>query len=135
MSIPKKQMTSKEAEEWWNNIYKKLEEDREKKEQTLGDQRPLLLEPLRALVLMGELENPITVKYEGYGDSGGIEERPENLPRDVEDFLWEVLWNREAGFENNEGGYGHIHWDVTADVITINHVEYITETTERDYEL
>lgn len=134
MNIPANSMSKEENEIWWKNIYEKLQKDKNAKEMSLGEQRPLILEGLRALLLTGQIQNPIEIKYEGYGDSGGIEEKPDNLPSDVEDYLWEIIWSREAGFEINEGGYGYLYWDLNKDVITMNHVEYVTEAVERDYE-
>lgn len=135
MKVPTKTMTEAESREWWMEIFNRNQRNKEEKENELAALRPVLLESLRAMALINLIESPIQVKYEGYGDSGGIEEKPENLPQEVEDYLWEILWNRERGFENNDGGYGFIEWDLTNDVITINHFEYVTETVERDYEV
>lgn len=135
MNVPSNPMSKEETEVWWKDIYEKIEKDKKVKAVSLAEQRPLILEGLRALLLTGQIENPIEIKYEGYGDSGGIEEKPDNLPNDVEEYLWEIIWNREAGFEINEGGYGYVYWDINEDKITMNHVEFVTETVERDYEI
>lgn len=94
----------------------------------------------------------VTAHYDAYGDSGNIEEvvlLPE-LPKvelvaveaeadrpqedadhrlttadasKLDDFLWSTVYGLHPGFENNEGGYGDISWDVTADSISIEHSE------------
>ena len=98
------------------------------------DERPILLQKLRTMTVTGELKSPIVLLYEGYGDSGGIEEKPDKLPEEAEDFLWDLLVSHEGGFENNEGGRGEIHWDLVEDKITIDHVEFFTESNERSHE-
>lgn len=95
--------------------------------------RPALLETLRAMVLTDELKNPVILQYEGYGDSGGFEDVASNVPDEVEDFLWDLLSQNEGGWENNDGGRGDITWDVNADKITIDHVQYYTESQSRQY--
>ena len=95
--------------------------------------RPALLETLRTMVLTDELKNPVILQYEGYGDSGGFENVPDKLPEEVEDFLWDLLTQNEGGWENNDGGRGDIKWDVNTDEITIDHVQYYTESQSRQY--
>lgn len=92
----------------------------------------------------------VTAHYDAYGDSGNIEEvalLPElpkletvaveeeaDRPREdadprltkadaskLDDFLWSTVYGLHPGFENNEGGYGDISWDVCADGISIEH--------------
>ncbi len=103
------------------------------KQKSIDELRPTLLEKLRAMTVTGELKNPIVVTYSGYGDSGDIEEKPDNLPEEAEDFIWDILTVHEGGFENNDGGRGEIHWDLIEDKITIDHTEYFTESKERSY--
>lgn len=95
--------------------------------------RSALLETLRALVLTDELKNPVIVQYEGYGDNGGFEDVPDNIPDEVEDFLWDLLNSQEGGWENNDGGRGDIKWDVNTDEISIDHTQYYTESQSRQY--
>ena len=80
-----------------------------------------LLPQLRAL---GVTE--VIAEYEGYGDSGNVEEvsvqpagieLPGDLRAKVEDFAWSFAYQHHPGFENNEGGYGTLAWDITADSI------------------
>lgn len=94
----------------------------------------------------------VSAHYDAYGDSGNIEEvvllpeppKPEPIEVELEpdrpqedgdprltkadaskldDFLWSTVYVLHPGFENNEGGYGDISWDVTADSISIEHNE------------
>ena len=92
-----------------------------------------LLPQLRAL---GVTE--VIAEYEGYGDSGNVEdvtvqpagvEIPGDLRAKVEDFAWSFAYHHHPGFENNEGGYGTLTWDVTADSITLDHADRYVECT------
>ena len=93
--------------------------------------RSELLPQLRALRI-----TEVVAEYEGYGDSGNIEdvtvqpagiELPGDLRTKVEDFAWSVAYHQHPGFENNEGGYGTLTWDVTADSITLDHADRYVE--------
>ena len=101
---------------------------------TIDERRPALLQQLRAMTVTGELKNPIVIEYEGYGDSGGIESKPDNLPDEAEDLLWDLLMSNESGFENNDGGRGEISWDLVEDTIVINHTNFYTESNSVEYE-
>lgn len=68
----------------------------------------------------------ITMEYSGYGDSGDIESCSVD-DSDVAEFLWEMMWTKHSGFENNEGGNGTVTWDLKLDQITIEHREAYTE--------
>ncbi|MFC4670702.1 DUF6878 family protein [Seohaeicola nanhaiensis] len=79
----------------------------------------------------------VTAEYEGYGDSGNIEdvtvqpagiELPDDLSTKLGDFAWAVAYHQHPGFENNEGGYGTLTWDVTADSISLDHADRYVET-------
>ena len=95
--------------------------------------RSELLPRLRAL---GVTE--VIVEYEGYGDSGNVEDvtvqpagiaLPDDLCTKVGDFAWSVAYHRRPGFENNEGGYGTLTWDIAADSITLDHADRYVECT------
>ena len=95
--------------------------------------RSALLPQLRAL---GVIE--VIAEYEGYGDSGNVEdvtvqpariELPDDLRAKVEEFAWCFAYHQHPGFENNEGGYGTLTWDVTADSITLDHADRYVECT------
>ena len=93
--------------------------------------RSELLPQLRALGIA-----QVIAEYEGYGDSGNIEdvtvqpvgvELPDDLSLRVGDFAWSVAYHQHPGFENNDGGYGTLTWDVTADSITLDHADRYVE--------
>ncbi|RKF12533.1 hypothetical protein D6850_17885 [Roseovarius spongiae] len=93
--------------------------------------RNKLLPQLRAL---GVTE--VIAEYEGYGDSGNIEdvtvqpagiELPDELSSTFGDFAWSVAYHQHPGFENNEGGYGTLTWDITGDSITLDHADRYVE--------
>ena len=78
----------------------------------------------------------VTAEYEGYGDSGNIEDvtvqpvgiaLPDDLSTKLGDFAWSVAYHQHPGFENNEGGYGTLTWDVTADSIALDHADRYVE--------
>lgn len=85
----------------------------------------------------------IEVDYEGYGDSGNVESvtvtpamitLTTELNRRLEDFGWDFAYALSPGFENNEGGYGTLTWDVEADKINVSHsTRYVdSDTTEHE---
>jgi len=93
--------------------------------------RGALLAQLRALGI-----TQVTAEYEGYGDSGNIEDvtvqpvgigLPDDLSTKVGDFAWAVAYDQHPGFENNEGGYGTLTWDIVADSITLDHADRYVE--------
>ena len=90
------------------------------------------------LGLMGHGIAQVTAEYEGYGDSGNIEDvtvqpagiaLPDDLCTKLGDFAWSVAYHQHPGFENNEGGYGTLTWNVTADSITLDHADRYVECT------
>ena len=104
---------------------------RAERETTLKASRAELLAQLRALGI-----SEVTAEYEGYGDSGNVEEvvvtpdtitLTEELRRRVEDFGWDFAYALSPGFENNEGGYGTLTWDIAADSITLDHADRYVE--------
>lgn len=85
----------------------------------------------------------VEVEYDGYGDSGNVENvsfMPENLTlpqtlhQQVSDFGWQFAYSRHPGFENNDGGFGTLIWDVAKDSISLSHNDRYTayETTDED---
>lgn len=100
--------------------------------------RAALLTELRALGMTS-----IEVQYEGYGDSGNVEDvvvKPdaitltEELRRRVEDFGWDFAYALSPGFENNEGGYGELTWSLEADKIDVSHSNRYIETNTTEHE-
>jgi len=95
--------------------------------------RAALLVQLRAL---GVTE--VTAEYEGYGDSGNVEDitlqpsgiaLPSELSSQLDDFAWAFAYQQHPGFENNEGGYGTLAWDLTKDSIDLDHADRFVEST------
>lgn len=52
----------------------------------------------------------------------------------LEDFLWTMVYCLHPGFENNEGGYGDIVWDLPRDTIAIEHSERFVDVNSYSYE-
>lgn len=93
--------------------------------------RTALLADMRALGITEKI-----AEYEGYGDSGNVEDvtvqpagivLPGDLSSRLEDFAWMIAYLQYPGFENNEGGYGTLTWDVTGDSITLDHANRYIE--------
>ena len=114
-----------------------LETQRRAAEQRV-ETRAALLSELRALGVRS-----IEVQYEGYGDSGNIEDvvvtpdtisLSEELRRRVEDFGWDFAYALSPGFENNEGGYGELTWVLATDNIDVSHSNRYIETKTTEHE-
>ena len=115
----------------------KLESQRRAAEQRV-ETRAALLSELRALGVRS-----IEVQYEGYGDSGNVEDvvvtpdtitLTEELRCRVEDFGWDFAYALSPGFENNEGGYGEMTWSLEADKIDVSHSNRYIETNTTEHE-
>lgn len=100
--------------------------------------RAVLLAQLRTL---GVTE--VTAEYEGYGDSGNVEDitlqpngvaLPSELSSQLGDFAWALAYQQHPGFENNEGGYGTLTWDLTKDSINLDHADRYVESTHSYHE-
>ena len=111
---------------------------RAERETTLKASRAELLAQLRALGI-----SEVTAEYEGYGDSGNVEEvvvtpdtitLTEELRRRVEDFGWDFAYALSPGFENNEGGYGELTWAHETDKIDVSHSNRFIETDTTEHE-
>lgn len=114
-----------------------LESQRRAAEQRV-ETRAVILTELRALGVTG-----LKVQYEGYGDSGNVEDvvmtpdtvtLTEELRRRVEDFGWDFAYALSPGFENNEGGYGELTWSLEADKIDVSHSNRFIETETTEHE-
>ena len=120
------------------DFYAQMLESQRRAAEQRAETRAALLSELRALGVTS-----IEVQYEGYGDSGNIEDvvvtpdtisLSEELRRRVEDFGWDFAYALCPGFENNEGGYGELTWVLATDNIDVSHSNrYIaTNTTEHE---
>ena len=121
-----------------NDFYAQMLESQRRAAEQRVETRAALLTELRALNVTS-----IEVQYEGYGDSGNVEDvvvtpdaitLTEEMRRRVEDFGWDFAYALSPGFENNEGGYGELTWVLATDNIDVSHSNrYIaTNTTEHE---
>ena len=113
------------------NIAETMAQWQAEREAANKDARSELLTALRPL---GVAE--VIAQYEGYGDSGNVEDvtlQPAGVALDselaarLEDFAWAIAYEHHPGFENNEGGYGTLTWDIVADSITLDHADRYIE--------
>ena len=114
-----------------------LDSQRRAAEQRVETRASLLCQ-LRALGVRS-----IEVQYEGYGDSGNVEDvvvtpdtiiLTEDLRRRAEDFGWDFAYALCPGFENNEGGYGELTWSLETDKIDVSHSNRYIETNTTEHE-
>jgi len=100
--------------------------------------RANLLVELRALGVI-----LIEIQYEGYGDAGNVEDATPapstiklayDLNLRVETFGWDFAYALNPGFENNEGGYGSLEWNIETDKINVCHSNRYVESDTTDYE-
>ncbi|GFE67099.1 DUF6878 family protein [Litoreibacter roseus] len=119
-------------------IISAMEEAQRQRETALKDERARLLVALRAAGATG-----VTVQYDAYGDSGNVQdmtlepvgtELSSEDAKALENFGWDQAYSLHPGFENNEGGYGEMTWDITEDRIDLTHhdrfVDHDTTTHE-----
>jgi len=94
--------------------------------------RAKLLAQLRALGVTA-----VTAEYEGYGDSGNVEDvtlvpsdisLPADLANQLDDFAWGFAYQQHPGFENNDGGYGTLSWDLVKDSIDLDHADRFVDS-------
>ena len=121
-----------------NDFYAQMLEAQQRAAEQRVVTRVALLSELRAVGV-----TKIEVQYEGYGDSGNIEDvvvtpdtisLSEELRRRVEDFGWDFAYALSPGFENNEGGYGELTWALEADKIAVSHSNRYVETDTTEHE-
>lgn len=119
-------------------IHAKLATARRASEGARAFARYKLLKSLRAVGV-----THIEAHYDGYGDSGNIENvfctPPEIKPSQktltkIEDFLWFIVTKFHAGFENNAGGYGELSWDIETNRLLLDHNERIEDVECYSYE-
>jgi len=89
---------SKQPRNWWNQngarLYEKLNDDNF----------------VQSLIDENDGETAFEMNFEGYGDSGAIDDN--NYSPNIDNLGYEMLDLFAAGFENNEGGNGTIHFDL-----------------------
>lgn len=100
--------------------------------------RANLLAELRALGI-----TLIEIQYDGYGDSGNVEDVTPtpatiklayDLNERIETFGWDFAYALNPGFENNEGGYGSLEWNLETDKINVSHSNRYVDSDTTDYE-
>ena len=120
------------------DFYAQMLEARKRAAEQRVETRAALLVELRALGVTS-----IEMQYEGYGDSGNVEEvlvspdtitLTEEMRRRVEDFGWDFAYALSPGFENNEGGYGELTWALATDKIDVSHSNRYIETNTTEHE-
>lgn len=52
----------------------------------------------------------------------------------LQDFFWSSVYVLHPGFENNDGGYGEIAWDIGRNAISIEHNERFVDVSCYSYE-
>ncbi|RUS65188.1 hypothetical protein EGN72_00990 [Pseudorhodobacter sp. E13] len=121
-----------------NDFYAQMLESQRRAAAQRVATRAALLSELRALGV-----TRIEVQYEGYGDSGNVEDvlvspdtitLTEEMRRRVEDFGWDFANALSPGFENNEGGYGELTWALATDKIDVSHSNRYIETNTTEHE-
>ncbi|AVW93635.1 MULTISPECIES: DUF6878 family protein [Roseobacteraceae] len=121
-----------------NDFYTQMLESQRRAAEQRVETRAALLTELRALGVRS-----IKVQYEGYGDSGNVEDvvvspdtitLTEELRHRVEDFGWDFAYALSPGFENNEGGYGELTWALEVDKIGVSHSNRYIETDTTEHE-
>lgn len=121
-----------------NDFYAQMLESQRRAAEQRVETRAALLSELRALGV-----TRIEVQYEGYGDSGNVEDvlvspdtitLTEEMRRRVEDFGWDFAYALSPGFENNEGGYGELTWALATDKIDVSHSNRYIETNTTEHE-
>lgn len=126
----------------WTSINETVKRMARERKEELASKRATLLPKLR-----GQGIEQIEATYDGYADSGNIEDVtlfPEGVRGDaaleanqlegLEDFLWAVAYDLHPGFEINDGGFGKISWDLRADKITVSHSERFVDTRHSEHE-
>lgn len=59
---------------------------------------------------------------------------PDAIMSRLQDMLWSTVYALHPGFENNEGGYGDITWDLATDQIAIEHSERFVDVNSYSHE-
>jgi len=105
---------SKEPRPWYLNdnerLYQKLNND----------------DFVKSIIDENDGETAFEMNFEGYGDSGSIEDG--NYSTSVENLGYEMLDLFAAGFENNEGGNGTIHFDLETKEMNLEYSQNYEES-------
>ncbi|WP_298938313.1 DUF6878 family protein [uncultured Ruegeria sp.] len=122
----------------WSEINARVEKMACERKEQLKAERTTMLGVLREAGV-----TRIEASYDGYGDSGNVEDvmiETQGAKLDAEqdkklkDFLWDVPYTLHPGFEINEGGCGEVVWDVLEDKIDVSHSDRFVDTNHYDHE-
>ena len=116
----------------------KIEAERSRVDKELLDHnRRQILEKLLVSFLLGENQE-IGITYEGSEKSTeiteSVHEKNDHIP-ELNDFLLDMVAEVHPGWHRDDGGYGTVDWDVTADKITIDHNEKIVTYASSTHEV
>ena len=136
----------KSGTEW----YEKYRKETEKRHEEVRNRIKEVVPKFR-LELLAMGAEKIEARYDGSGDSGSLSEislltangtvfeiedgnipEPEIFKDNILNIFYDVLEVRYAGWENNEGAFGHFEWDLVED--KVNHVHKIRIMTEETTE-
>ena len=120
------------------NLWASYQDRARKQRELLQFERADMLRKLRTVGIRA-----IKGTYDAYGDSGNVEDitiqpaeidisnRMENR---IKDLVWDMAYGLHPGFENNDGGFGELTWDVVADAITLDHGSRFTDVRDSYHE-
>ena len=98
---------SKLSRSWYNpngfRLYEKLNDD----------------DFIKSLIDENDGETDFEMNFDGYGDSGSIEDG--NYSSNIENLGYEMLDLFASGFENNEGGNGTIYFDLEKKIMNLEY--------------
>lgn len=98
------------------DFYASLQDREQRDIAALKFQRGEILRSLRAVGVAC-----VVGTYDAYGDSGNVEDislspaeiHPSDAMRArLDRFIWAFVYQLHPGFENNDGGYGELRWDI-----------------------
>jgi hypothetical protein len=131
------------SEEFIEQARKRYEEQRAASKAEATALRAELLAKLHAAGILR-----VSAEFDGSGDSGAINvlrffnalepdspeaEPPESLIEEVDSLFYAALEDTDVDWYNNDGGYGEIAWNVTADEISIEMNQRFTDSIYRGF--
>ena len=111
-----------------------LRTNREKRE--LEAEKNREIDRFKLLTILRENNvTEVNAFYDGYGDEGNVQEMAmisekedinfnqfhHKFEEDLRDFIWDIAYATNSGFEINEGGNGTLTWNIITDQIDIDH--------------
>lgn len=94
----------------------------------------------RALAALGVTKAELS--YNGSGDEGNIEEAtlsteqkaelsiPYDLHNRLADWAWDFVCGYHSGFQDNDGGFGTLTWDMATGAITLDHNDNVIDSVQ-----